>query len=80
MRGSRGDGPSRFYLHSLERGEPIHQGVYDMTEKIRWLPTSPDQSVYWPVFSSGFYQFRGLSVQILQVNKANPLRKRRRRK
>ena len=33
MRGSSGDGPSRFYLHLLERGEPIHQGVYDMTEK-----------------------------------------------
>ena len=32
MRGSSGDGPSRFYLHLLERGEPIHQGVYDMTE------------------------------------------------
>ncbi|MBQ33162.1 MAG: hypothetical protein CL923_11880 [Deltaproteobacteria bacterium] len=33
MRGSDGDGPSRFFLHLLERGEPIHQGVYDMTEK-----------------------------------------------
>ncbi len=33
MRGSDGDGPSRFFLHLLERGEPMHQGVYDMTEK-----------------------------------------------
>jgi adenylate cyclase len=33
MRGSDGDGPSRFFLHLLERGEPIRQGVYDMTKK-----------------------------------------------
>ncbi|MDC0614173.1 adenylate/guanylate cyclase domain-containing protein, partial [Akkermansiaceae bacterium] len=33
MRGSGGDGPSRFFLHLLERGEPIRQGVYDMMEK-----------------------------------------------
>lgn len=33
MRGTGGDGPSRFYLKLLERGEPIRQGVYDMTSK-----------------------------------------------
>lgn len=33
MRGNSGDGPSRFFLHQLKQGEPIHQGVYDMMEK-----------------------------------------------
>ena len=33
MCGAGGDGPSRFYLQLLERGEPIRQGVYDMTRK-----------------------------------------------
>ena len=33
MRGTSGDGPARFYLQLLERGEPIRQGVYDMTKK-----------------------------------------------
>ena len=33
MRGSDGDGPSRFFLRLLEQGESIRQGVYNMTEK-----------------------------------------------
>ena len=33
MRGENGDGPSRFYLQLLEKGETIRHGVYDMTEK-----------------------------------------------
>ncbi|MAT46237.1 MAG: hypothetical protein CMO35_02265 [Verrucomicrobiaceae bacterium] len=33
MRGNCGDGPSRFYLQLMERGETIRQGVYDMREK-----------------------------------------------
>jgi len=33
MRGSEGDGPSRFYLGLLDSGAVIEAGVYEMTEK-----------------------------------------------
>ncbi|MEP2774931.1 MAG: adenylate/guanylate cyclase domain-containing protein [Luteolibacter sp.] len=33
MRGNEGDGPARFILGLLERGESVRGGVYDMTEK-----------------------------------------------